>query len=155
MSHSKRIDKANETATGALHRARQVAAQAKPLASSTRAAAGRGIHRTRAWAAPQVERTGKTLQDSVAPKISAMLSSAAHRLEPAKPKRRRWRKLAGISMLTAAAGAVAAVLRNRTKADLTPSAGTETDHAAPAAEMRDGKATPSTETEVDGQVSAR
>lgn len=155
MSRSNRIDKAYAASAGALDRARQAAAQAKPLASSTRAAAWRGVHRTRAWAAPQVERTGKAVQDSVAPKISAVLSSAAQRLEPAKPRRRRWRKLVGISMLTAGASAVAAVVRNRPKPDVSPSAETETDHAAPAAEMRDGTARPSTETEVDGQVSNR
>ncbi len=71
------------------------------------------MHKTRAWAAPDVERTGQVLQDSVAPKVSALPSSAAQRLEPATPPRRRWRKLAGISILTAAAGAVAGVVRNR------------------------------------------
>ena len=148
MLWSKRIDTDN-----AADRARRAAAQVKPLASSTRAAAGRGVHRTRAWAAPQVERTGKALQDSVAPRVSAVLSSAAHRLEPAKPQRRRWRKLVGISMLTAAASAVAAVVRNRPKPDLTPSAEAEPDNAVAAAEMRDGQTRPSTETEMDGQVS--
>lgn len=154
MSRSKRIDTANSAAAGALDRARHAAAQAKPLAGSTRAAAGRGVHRTRAWAAPQVERTGKALQDSIAPKVAAALSSAAHRLEPAKPRRRPWHKLAGISMLTAAASAVAAFVRSRPKQDLT-SAETETDNAAPAADMREGTARTSTETEADGPVSTR
>jgi hypothetical protein len=36
------------------------------------------VHRTRAWAAPRVEHTGQVLEDSedsVAPKVSALLSS--------------------------------------------------------------------------------
>src|SRR5712692_9733287 len=102
-------------------RVKLVAARVKPLARSTGAAARRRVHRTRAWAAPQVERTGQVLQDSVAPKVSALLSSAAQRLEPAKPQRRRWRTLAGVSMLTAAASAVAAVVRNRRKPEVTTS----------------------------------
>jgi hypothetical protein len=138
MSRSKRIDEAGAAAGAAFDQARQAAAQVKPLSSSVQAAAGRGLHRARAFAAPQVERAGHVLEDSVAPKVSAMLSSAAQRLDPVEPRRRRWRKLAGISLLTAAASAVAAVVFNRA--------------------MRDEKARTSTDADadldVDGQVSA-
>src|SRR6266487_4137144 len=129
MSRRKRNHQASTTATNAWRRARQAAAQVKPAAAhvkphamSTGAAARRRVHRTRAWAAPQVERTGQVLQDSIAPKLSALLSSAARRLEPAKPPRPRWRKLAVVSVLTAAAGAAAAFVRNRKKPDVTTSA---------------------------------
>jgi hypothetical protein len=139
MSRMKTNDKARMAASSAWHRARQAAAQAKPLARSTQAAAKRGVHSTRAWAAPQVERSGQVLQDSVAPKISALLSSAAQRLEPTKPQRRSWLKLTAVSVLTAAAGAVAALARKRTKADATnPAAGA--DDATPAAPAHDGQA---------------
>ena len=105
-------------------------------------------------AAPQVERTEQVLQDSVAPKVSALLSSAAQRLEPAKPPRRRWRKLAGISTLTAAAGAVAAVVRSRKKPDLTTSADADADDGTSAAEMGNGQAGTSTaaDADVNGQA---
>jgi hypothetical protein len=149
VSGSKRIGKAG---AAALDRARQAAAQVKPYASGARAAAGRGVHRARAVAAPQVERAGQALEDSVAPKVSAVLSSAARRLEPVKPRRRRWRKLAGISLLTAAASTVAAFFRNRAKPDFTAAADADSDSAAPAAEVRDGKAATSTDADVDGQV---
>jgi hypothetical protein len=186
MSRMKRSDKSDIAANNALDRARQaaawvkpvadrvkpiaaqvkpvadrvkpVAAQVKPVARSTGAAARRGVHRTRAWAAPQVEHTGHVLQDSVAPKVSALLSSAAQRIEPAKPPRRRWRKLAGISMLAAAASAVAALILNRKKPDFTTSAAeADADDVTPAPEMRDGQGT-STDAEasatadVNGQV---
>ena len=153
MSRSKRIGKAAAAAAGTLDHARQAAARAKPYASGARATAGRGVRRARAVAAPQVERAGHALEDRLAPKVSAMLSSAAQRLEPPKSRRRRWRKLAGISLLTAA-GAVAAVVRNRAKPDLAPPEETDTDNAALAAEMRDEKATTSTDADadVDGQV---
>src|SRR5260221_3771341 len=116
MSRRSRNDEADELASSASDRARRAAARVKPaaarvkpLARSTGAAARRRVHGTRARAAPMVERTGQALQDNVAPKVSAMLSSAAQRLEPAKPPRRRWRKLAVLSMLTAAASVVAAL----------------------------------------------
>ena len=161
MFRKKRNDEADTGASSAWDRARQAAAQVmpvaarmKPLARSTGLAARRRVHRTRAWAAPQVERTGQVLQDSVASKVSAVLSSAAQRLEPAKPPRRRWRKLAGISMLTASAGAVAAIVRNRRKPDLTTSADADADDVTPAAEMRDGQGTTGTaaDTDVNGQA---
>src|SRR6266699_1003193 len=129
MSRSKRIGKARAAAaTVALDRVRQVAVRVKPFASSARAAGGRGVHRARALAAPQVESAGKALENRVAPKVSAMLSSAAQRIEPAGPRRRRWRKLAGISLTTGAASAV------------------------PATKMRDEKARTSADTDVDTQA---
>jgi hypothetical protein len=148
MSRSKRIDEAGAAAAAAFDHARQAAAQVKPLSSSAQAAARRGLHRARVFAAPRVERAGQALEDSVAPKVSAMLSSAAQRIEPVEPRRRRWRKLAGISLLTAAASAVAAVVRNRAKQDVPPPYETD-DTAAPAAHMRDEKAGTSTSADAD------
>jgi hypothetical protein len=147
-------------ATGAGRRARRVAAQVKPvaaqikpLAQSTGAAAIRGVRKTRAWAAPRAEHTGLVLQHNVAPKVSAWLSSAARRLEPAKPQHARWRKLADISVLTAAAGAAAAFARNRKKPDsMTPVAETDTGNAAPAAATSDAQAMASADADVNGQV---
>jgi hypothetical protein len=108
--------------------AKPVAAQVKPLANETKAAASRGLHRARAWAAPQVDRTGQVLQDTVAPKVAAALHSSAQRLDPAKPKRRSWRKAAGITALLAAAGATVAALRSRTAP--TPPAPADEDERA-------------------------
>lgn len=93
--------------------AKPVAAQVKPLAHDTKDVASRGLRKARAWAAPQVERTGQVLQDTVAPKVAAALTKSAHRLDPEKPRRGRWRKAAGISVMLAAASAIIAALRNR------------------------------------------
>jgi hypothetical protein len=147
-------------ATGAGRRARWVAAQVKPaaaqikpLAQSAGAAATHRVRTTRAWAAPRVERTGLILQHSVAPKVSAWLSLAARRLEPAKPQRARWRKLAGVSMLTAAAGAAVAFARSRKKPDSTTSvAETDGGNVAPAAATSDGQTMASADADVNGQV---
>lgn len=107
--------------------AKPVAAQVKPLANDTKAAASRGLRKARAWAAPQVDRTGQVLQDTVAPKVAAALHSSARRLDPDKPRRRNWRKAAGISALLAAAAAIAAALRGRT----VPSSPTPADEDEP------------------------
>jgi hypothetical protein len=139
----RRNHKAGPAASSA-RAARRIAAQVTPLARKTGAAAGRGVHQARTWAAPQVERTGQVLQHSVAPKVSAWLSSAAQRLEPAKP-RRGWRKL-GIPVITAAAGAAAALARNRRKQDVPAQADPDTAAAAdaggatPAAQPGNGQA---------------
>jgi hypothetical protein len=141
MSRMKRNKQAETAANGARDRARQAAARVRPLASSTRAAARRRAHKTRAWAAPQTERMAEVLQDSVAPKVSALLSSAAQRLEPAKPRRRPWRKLAVITVLAAVASAAAALVLNRRKPGLTTSAAeSDADELTPAAHARDGQA---------------
>ena len=99
-------------ADSVLARARQAAASLKPVARGSSIAA-HGVRTTRAWAAPQVERTGHLVQDRIAPKISSLLHSAAQRIEPGKPRHRRWRKVAGASMATAAASAVAGAVLNR------------------------------------------
>jgi hypothetical protein len=162
MSRKKRNQQAKMAATSTGRQARRaaaqvkpIAAQMKPLAQTTGAATIRRVRRTRAWAAPRVERTGQVLQDSVAPKVSAWLSLAARRLEPAKPQRPRWRKLAGISVLAAAAGAAVGFARNRKKPDsLTSVAEADAGNTAPTAAMSDGQAMGSTDADADvnGQV---
>jgi hypothetical protein len=115
------------------------AASVKPLANSSATTARRSMIRTRAWAAPQVHRAGQFLQDSAAPKISALLFSAARRLAPAKTRAPRWRKLAGVSALGAAASvaAAAAAARGRRKQDSTAVPDQEdSQDAAPAPEAR-------------------
>jgi hypothetical protein len=130
---------AQDRARVAAARVRPAAAQVKPLAKSTQEAARRGFVRSRTWAAPRVERTGQVLQDNVAPKVADMLSSAAQRIEPDKPRSRNWWTLSGIAILVAAAAAAAAAaLRKRSTGGST----------APAAEADTG------ETVVPGQPDA-
>lgn len=94
-------------------RLRPIARKVRPLASRTGAAASQQVRRTRAWAAPRVERSGHAIEHTVAPKVSAMMSSAAQRIEPAASRQRRWRTPAGLATLTAASGAVTAFVRGR------------------------------------------
>jgi hypothetical protein len=91
MSRNESVQRARDRARQAKARLAPVAARVKPLAAKTGAAAKRQLRRTRKWAAPQVKRTGQVLQDNVAPKVSAMMSSAAERLDPDQPRRGRKR----------------------------------------------------------------
>jgi hypothetical protein len=116
------------------------------------------VNDARAWATPQLERTGNAVQEKLAPQVSDLLTKAARQLDPAPKKRRRSPLAAGIALLAAAASAlaVAALLRRRVKpagrggadesaaADL-PATG---DQAAGAADAADAQA------EVNGQVRA-
>jgi hypothetical protein len=104
--------------TEAWDRTLKAADQVKPLARSTGDAANRALLRTRAWAAPQLERTGHALEENVAPKMAAALSSAAKRIDPAKSKRGsgQWRLPVGIAAaLAAAASAAAAIFGQKTR----------------------------------------
>ncbi|HET7014618.1 MAG TPA: hypothetical protein VFI65_11955 [Streptosporangiaceae bacterium] len=117
MSGKKRAE-ARDRAVKAADRLKPIAEQMKPVAKSTGEAARRSILRSRAWAAPHLERTGKALQDTVAPKVSAALSSAAERIDPAKPRRGRWKWPVGLmAAAAAAASAAAAVFKSRAKTD--------------------------------------
>jgi hypothetical protein len=92
---------ARARAQKAAEQLKPVAAKLKPLADNTKTAARRQARKTRAWAAPQVERTGKVLQENVAPKVSEMLSSAAHRIDPANDATRDSRGPGLLSRLAA------------------------------------------------------
>jgi hypothetical protein len=98
---------------GAQRRARRAAAQARPLTASARTAARQGIHHARSWAAPRLDRTGHSLEERVAPKVAAMLSAAARRIEPVPPRRRRWPVLAAGLVTAAGLSATAAYLLKR------------------------------------------
>jgi hypothetical protein len=148
MSGKKRTEAWDRTLKAA-DQLKPAADQLKPLAKSTTRAARRQLLRGRAWAAPQVERSGQVLQDTVAPKVSAMLSSAAEKIDPAKPRTGRWRLPVGIvAAVAAAASAGAAILRGRTKNDTTSATGaTDTD-------VMDAPASATGATATDQQVRA-
>ncbi len=118
-------------------RARQAAAQMAPLARSAQASAKQGVHGARVWAAPRLERMGQALQDRVAPRMCAMMSAAARRIEPARSRRRRWPALlAGLAALVGGAAA-AALLRSRRSPGSVTAAGRTGDTAKPSAHSRE------------------
>ena len=141
---------ASEAANQIVQRARQaaeaakpVAAQVKPLANDAKEAASRSVYAARSWAAPQVERTGQVLQDTVAPKVADALHASAQKIDPGQPPHRGWRKgAAAISiLLAAAAAAVATMAARKRKAE---SAAPSCEQAEPAA----GEAQPSPDGEL-------
>ena len=87
--------------------------QARDRAAAAAAAARQGTYSARIWAAPRLERTGQALEQQVAPKVAAMLSSAAHRIDPAPATRRRWPFVAAGLMVAAGLCGTAAYLVNR------------------------------------------
>ena len=102
-------------------RAKRQASQAVPLAKSAGAAARQGagqaaararphVHRARRWAAPRIERTGKAVQEKVAPQVSAMMTKAARRMDPDSKARRRSWLTRGSALLVTAASAIAVIL---------------------------------------------
>ena len=121
-----------QRARQAAEAAKPVAAQVKPLAEDARQAASRGVYAARTWAAPQVERTGQVLQDTVAPKVVDALHTSAQKLDPGQPPHRGWRKgAAAISiLLAAAAAAIAALAARKRKAESAPAKGEPTEAAA-------------------------
>jgi hypothetical protein len=64
----------------------------------------------RAWMAVQAIHGSAAVQETVAPRVSLILETAARRLDPPKPKARRLPKvLAGLALLAAGAAAAAAM----------------------------------------------
>jgi hypothetical protein len=122
-------------------RARKIAAQASDLADQARPMTTIVTTRTRRaaadaaeWAKPRVDmarvwmalrmvRGSKAVQKDVAPKVSAMMVSAARKLEPPKRRSRRIPKaVAGTALLGASAAAAGAVAMRskRTTATMPP-----------------------------------
>jgi hypothetical protein len=143
MSRSTAHYRTGSVVTGAWRHAREAAVRLQPaagkvtpLAENAAAAARHQADRMRAWAVPQVDTAGQVVQESVAPKVFALLSAASRRLEHLTPRRRRWRTAAGVSA-AAAAGAFAAAVRSRMKARAAATAqedAEEADGGMPAAE---------------------
>jgi hypothetical protein len=109
------------------------------MQESVAPATRRGVLKARAWAAPQVERTGQVIQDTVAPKVADALTASARRIDPGKPNRGRWRMLAGLAALLAAAGVAVAAWRKSTAPSTTT---TPADEDVPVPLNEEAKADP-------------
>jgi len=105
--------------------------------------------------AVRAARGSVAMQDRVAPRVSAMLDATARRLDPPRPRSRRWPKLlAGAALLAAGAAAAAAMAvrgrpYGRTMASPRPSSrngGGQSSVLNPSAEAERSKA----ESEVNG-----
>jgi hypothetical protein len=119
-------------------RARRIAMQAAKLADqgkpATRRAAMMARHgagdaavwakprvgRVRAWMAVRAAKSSISVQESVAPRISAVLAATARRLDPPKPQSRRWPKVFAGAALLAAGAAAATAIAMRSKSQVMP-----------------------------------
>ena len=166
MSLMTKKDQARAQASAGWRRARQTATRVTPLAKTATATAGQGVQdardwaahevhdvrewaaprieqgvlQARGWAAPRIEHAAHTLEETVAPKVSDLLTATAHRIEPTGQAARRWwpRMLAALAMIAAAGGAVAAVVRRR--AARAPDSETTDEDVAGATPEPDGSA---------------
>lgn len=66
-------------------RLKPAATRIRPFAMKTGKVARDNVHRGRALAAPWVKRSGHGLRETVAPKVSSLLHSAARLIEPGSP----------------------------------------------------------------------
>lgn len=117
---------------------------------AARKAARRGAHYARSWAAPRLERTGQALEQRVAPRVAAMMSAAARRIEPAPPKRRRWPLVAAGIVAAAGVSATAAYLMSRRGSSVAPVFRPEEPTVAPAPQPQTARETAGSE--VNGRV---
>lgn len=72
--------------------ATRAAARVAPMAAGAREVAVHRIDDARVWAAPRLERAAHTVEEQLAPRVSAMLSDAAKAMDPKRSSRsrRRW-----------------------------------------------------------------
>jgi hypothetical protein len=86
-------------------RAIRTADQVRPVASSAREVAAHRIEDARIWVAPRLDRAAHSVEEQIAPKVSAFLSQAAEKMDPSPSLRRRgrWSTIAMLAGFTACA----------------------------------------------------
>ncbi|WP_271215675.1 hypothetical protein [Streptosporangium carneum] len=84
-------DLASERVGPVAAQAREAAIQAREAASHARGAAGDRIYVAREWAAPKLDAAAHSVEEQLAPKVSALLSQAASKVDPTpRTRSRRW-----------------------------------------------------------------
>ncbi|MDH2425672.1 DUF5324 family protein [Sphaerisporangium sp. TRM90804] len=85
--------------------AMRTAEQVRPVANTAREAAAHRIEDARIWAAPRLDRAAHSVEEQIAPKVSAFLSQAAERIDPSPTvnRRGRWSTFALLAGFTACA----------------------------------------------------
>lgn len=108
--------RARKIALQASKLAEQAGPMTKKAAASARYGAGEAanwarprVGRMRAWMAARAARGSVAVQETVGPKVSSMLAATARRLDPPRPRSRRWPKLVAGTALLAAGAAVATI----------------------------------------------
>ena len=160
-------------------RARDAAAQLVPVGKRAGTAAALGVRQgvqgarewaaprvvvavlsARQWAAPRLEGAADVVTESLAPKVSTMLRSAASQVRPPEPAPEKtgvrslidWRWLVGIGAALAAAGGTAAVAMRRRYANATAEAKEATETPGEEDGQDGESASEAARSEVNGQV---
>src|SRR5262245_34457214 len=79
-----------------------------PMASNAREVAAHKVIDARIWAAPKLDQAAHSVEDQLAPRVSAFLTQAAQRVDPAPVRSRKWPIIAMLCGLVA--GAIGFVL---------------------------------------------
>jgi hypothetical protein len=128
---SERLQRAREaTQTGAARAAERIG----PAAQQARDVSSRRITDARAWTAPRLERTAKYVEQELGPRVGSVIHTTAHKVKPARPRRRR--RIIALTLLVvgSVAGTLGALARRR---NATPSSSEDEDKAAADAAMSD------------------
>jgi len=157
---------AQTAASAAQAGAQQVSSAAQTAAQGVR----QGVYRARVWTAPRLESAADYTTATMAPKVSSALRVTARQVSPQDVSQKNGRSALAWSILgaavLAAAGAVAAMVRHRYRsamaADIEEDASAETAPAGTAtpgspdgsADSADAPAATSTDSGVNGRVSA-
>ncbi len=99
---------------------RRAARTAKANAGNAAVWAKPAVGRARAWMAVRAARGSVSVQESVSPRVSAMLAATARRLDPPRPRSRRWPKVFAGAVLLAAGAAAAAAMAMRSRQHAMP-----------------------------------
>lgn len=96
--------------------ARDSAERLGPYAAEARETAADRLHQARGWTAPRLETAAHRVEDTVAPKVAELLTTAARRIDPSPPAavlrgRRRRRALLVVGLGVLGAAAVYGVIR--------------------------------------------
>lgn len=103
-----------QTRVGATRAAERIG----PTAGQAREIATERVTLARQWSAPKLERAGRFVESDLAPRVNSMLSSTARRVEPARAKSRRVRKIAMVMIAgLLAVGAIGALVSKRNAAN--------------------------------------
>ncbi|MEV0582681.1 hypothetical protein [Nonomuraea sp. NPDC050310] len=70
--------------------AKRAGGRLAPMADQARTVASSRIEDARYWAAPKLEDAAHRVEDQFAPRVSAMLTQAAKRVDPSPARSRRW-----------------------------------------------------------------
>ncbi|MER6948355.1 hypothetical protein ABT294_30440 [Nonomuraea sp. NPDC000554] len=61
-----------------------------PMADQAKVVAAQRIEDARYWAAPKLEEAALRVEDTLAPRVSSMLTAAAEKIDPTPTRSRRW-----------------------------------------------------------------